>query len=360
MKSEMMSPEPRNEPQMLRWFRKTYPSHDLQPLPAGTGGGAGLQQLAGRVPAGPGGAAAPGRREPADGGGAPPGPPAALRARRAPGRRTRSGRSCRAVTLKEMKTLWSHGFSQRPRFEYLAEHRLRDPERPSSGLAGRPGLCAAAVHGASWRSTVTVARALMGVLARQEDSLLESQQLVVRTWCGPLPQLCLGHGVERVLQLEDLQATAGLPWDLQAAQPTVLRAARAGCWRTRSSGAAVQDVRSANNMNDVRSANNMNDATQPQHFTLRQQHVGQPRVQAQANHTPRPFSWGLNPVTLPQPNSRASSRSSEHSRAACLRRATTNWCETSRRPRLSFAVQVKMRVALHVKKHGGSHSRSTG
>ena len=27
-----MSIEPRNEPQMLRWFRKTYPSYDLQPL----------------------------------------------------------------------------------------------------------------------------------------------------------------------------------------------------------------------------------------------------------------------------------------------------------------------------------------
>ena len=32
MKSKMMSLEPRNEPQMLRWFRKTYPSYDLQPL----------------------------------------------------------------------------------------------------------------------------------------------------------------------------------------------------------------------------------------------------------------------------------------------------------------------------------------
>ena len=33
---------------------------------------------------------------------------------------------------------------------------------------------------------------------------------------------------------------------------------------------------------------------------------------SESNHTPRPFSWGLNPVTLPQsqPNSRASSRSS--------------------------------------------------
>ena len=36
------------------------------------------------------------------------------------------------------------------------------------------------------------------------------------------------------------------------------------------------------------------------------------------------------------------------------------WPETSRRPRLSFAVRTKMSVALHVKKHGGSHSRSTG
>ena len=74
-----------------------------------------------------------------------------------------------------------------------------------------------------------------------------------------------------------------------------------------SEDAAVQDVRSANNMND---------ATQPQHFTLRtgSSTSGSPassrassqsgfRVQAQTNHTPR-----LNPVTLPQsqPNSRAS------------------------------------------------------
>ena len=28
----------------------------------------------------------------------------------------------------------------------------------------------------------------------------------------------------------------GWPWALRAAQPTALRAARAGCWRTRSSG----------------------------------------------------------------------------------------------------------------------------
>ena len=91
-----------------------------------------------------------------------------------------------------------------------------------------------------------------------------------------------------------------------------------------SEDAAVQDVRSANNMND---------ATQPQHFTLRtgSSTSGSPassrassqsgfRVQAQTNHTPHPFSWGLNPVTLPQsqPNSRASSRSSGQSRQSRL------------------------------------------
>ena len=88
-----------------------------------------------------------------------------------------------------------------------------------------------------------------------------------------------------------------------------------------SEDAAVQDVRSANNMND---------ATQPQHFTLRSgsSTSGRPassrassqsgfRVQAQSNHTPRPFSWGLNPVTLPQsqPSSRASSSSGQSRRS---------------------------------------------
>ena len=81
-------------------------------------------------------------------------------------------------------------------------------------------------------------------------------------------------------------------------------------------------------MQDVRSANNMNDATQPQHFTLRtgSSTSGSPassrassqsgfRVQAQSNNTPRTFSWGLNPVALPQsqPSSRASSSSGRRS-----------------------------------------------
>ena len=77
-----------------------------------------------------------------------------------------------------------------------------------------------------------------------------------------------------------------------------------------SEDAAVQDVRSANGMND---------ATQPQHFTLRSSSRASSqsgfRVQAQSNNTPRPFSWGLNPVALPQsqPSSRASSSSGRRS-----------------------------------------------
>ena len=70
--------------------------------PTRAGGGASLQRLARGTPASPGGAAAPGRREPADGGSAPPGPSAALRARRAQGRRTRSGRSCATVKMKTL------------------------------------------------------------------------------------------------------------------------------------------------------------------------------------------------------------------------------------------------------------------
>ena len=74
-------------------------------------------------------------------------------------------------------------------------------------------------------------------------------------------------------------------------------------------------------MQDVRSANNMNDATQPQHFTLRTGPASSRassqsgfRVQAQSN-TPRPFSWGLNPVALPQSqlSLRASSSSGRRS-----------------------------------------------
>ena len=76
---------------MLRWFRKTYPSYDLQQRKR-------QQELEeARAFASPGGAAAPGRREPADGGSALPGPSAALRARRAQGRGTRSGQSCATV-----------------------------------------------------------------------------------------------------------------------------------------------------------------------------------------------------------------------------------------------------------------------
>ena len=314
-----MSIEPRNEPQMLRWFRKTYPSYDLQPLLLKR-----LQRLAWRAQAGPRGAAAPGRCEPADGGRAPSGTSAALRARRAQGRRTRSGRSCRAVTHKEMKTLRSHGFNQRPRFEQVAGYLERNeplpldqPDRKATTFVTSHFYLDDFVQSSEDRNPAGLAVGLAGGAA---------------------------YGLAR-----------GTGWVLEN---TLFRPQQG------SEDAAVQDVRSANGMND---------ATQPQHFTLRtgSSTSGSPassrassqsgfRVQAQTNHTPRPFSWGLNPVTLPQsqPNSRASSRS--RARAACLRRATTSWPETSRRPRLSFTVRTKMSVALHVKKHGGSHSRSTG
>ena len=102
---------------------------------------------------------------------------------------------------------------------------------------------------------------------------------------------------------------------------------------------AVQDVRSANGMNDI---------TQAQHFSLRsgstpshsrtssvvsnsdpgcQSSSSQPssrassassfRVQAQSNHTPRPFAWNINPV-MPQRKSPASSRASSSSRGSGL------------------------------------------
>ena len=52
-------------------------------------------------------------------------------------------------------------------------------------------------------------------------------------------------------------------------------------------------------------ANNMNDATQPQHFTLRSgsstsstPQTAAPPLSLASVQTPRPFSWGLNPVSL--------------------------------------------------------------
>ena len=126
MKRTRNEPQNLDEPQMLQWFRRTYLSYNLQPLL--------LKRQRG--------AAAPGRREPADGGRAPPGPLAALRvrsARRAQGRQTRSGRSCRAVTLKEIKTLWAHGFSQRPCFDTNKLLGIIGPATHSSNLGGWAG-----------------------------------------------------------------------------------------------------------------------------------------------------------------------------------------------------------------------------
>ena len=125
------------------------------------------------------------------------------------------------------------------------------------------------------------------------------------------------HGMERWLTRRELAGIAGgaayglargTGWVLEN---TLFRPQQG------SEDAAVQDVRSANNMND---------ATQPQHFTLRtgSSTSGSPassrassqsgfRVQAQSN-TPRPFSWGLNPVALPQSQSLRASSSSGQSR----------------------------------------------
>ena len=119
-------------------------------------------------------------------------------------------------------------------------------------------------------------------------------------------------------------------WALQAAQPTALRAARMGAENTLfrpqqgSENAAVQDVRSANNMND---------ATQPQHFTLR----------SGSSTSGSPASSRLLSVWLPTTRrllgpEPCPSLSRAHGRApvpgshagACLRPALTSWRETLR------------------------------
>ena len=130
MKSKEMSQQAADAPVVSQDLSELRPAATAAEAPARAGGGAGLQRLARGAQAGPRGAAAPGRCEPADGGRAPPGPSAALRARRAQGRRTCSGRSCRAVTLKEMKTLRAHSFSQRRRFEQVVGYLERNEPLP--------------------------------------------------------------------------------------------------------------------------------------------------------------------------------------------------------------------------------------
>ena len=70
----------------------------------------------------------------------------------------------------------------------------------------------------------------------------------------------------------------GWPWDLQAAAYG-LAAAWAGCWRTRSSG--LSTLRSGSSTSGSPASSRAS---------------SQSGFQAQTNHTPRPFSWGLNPV----------------------------------------------------------------
>ena len=92
----MMSIEPRNEPRMLRWFRRTYPSYNLQPLLLKR-----YRELEeARAFNSWLGEAQEGQRHLDDVSRltrAPPGTPAALRAGRAPDRGTGGGRSCATV-----------------------------------------------------------------------------------------------------------------------------------------------------------------------------------------------------------------------------------------------------------------------
>ena len=103
-------------------------------------------------------------------------------------------------------------------------------------------------------------------------------------------------------QLHGAAATAGLAVGL--AGGTACGLARGTGWVLENTLFRPQQGSEDAAVQDVRSANNMNDATQPQHFTLRSgsSTSGSPAssrasshsgfgVQAQSNHTPRPFSW---------------------------------------------------------------------
>ena len=140
---------------------------------------------------------------------------------------------------------------------------MRAPER-----AARPGQAQPAARIIGWPSVerLRAARAGGGAAAarrpwRPWQRRRARLPLPPRVWAGYLGWLKEQQPwrpPRRLLEgwLVGAAATAGLAVGIAA---TALRAARAGCWRTRSSGlsrAAVQDVRSANGMND---------ATQPQH-----------------------------------------------------------------------------------------------
>ena len=89
------------------------------------------------------------------------------------------------------------------------------------------------------------------------------------------------------------------------------------------------------------------------HAALWQQHLRQPRRRRPI--TRRAPLLGPEPLPQSQPNSRARSLGRQS------RLPPPSYDQLARyRPRLSFAARAKMSVALHVKKHGGSHSRSTG
>ena len=278
---------------------RTYPSYNLQPLL--------LKRYRELEEAG---AAAPGRCEPADGGRAPPGTPAALRARRAPGRGTGGGRSCATLNV-----LPRPGPQPQPPPQIIgrpsdverlldeAGQRAQEVERgaETAAVAAEEGEVAVAAEG------VGGAFGYLGGLAEGAAALAPTAGEVAGTLAGAAGAAATAGLAVGIAGGAAYGLARGTGWVLEN---TLFRPQQG------SEDAAVQDVRSANGMND---------ATQPQHFTLRtgSSTSGFPsrassqsgfRAQAQSNNTPRPFSWGLNPVALPQSQSLRASSSSGQSR----------------------------------------------
>ena len=201
--------------------------------------------------------------------------------------------------------------------------RPDDVERPGQGGAARAG-------GGAWRSTGHRGDGSSGCGGGRGTwgAWQKEQQPSHPQWARLLERWLPRRGLAR-------RQRQGWPWDLQAAQLTgwvlenTLFRPQQG-----SEDAAVQDVRSANNMNDAGSSASGSWLQSP----------------------PEPSDSASVPAELP--GKLPQLRTPEPPASAELRPAGPT--ETSRRPRLSFAVRAKMSVALHVKKHGGSHSRSTG
>ena len=303
---------------MLQWFRRTYPSYNLQPL---------LLKRQRELEEAQAFNAWLGERRLAQEG---------------QRRRTRSGRSCATV---KMKTLRAHGFSQRPRFEqvvgYLERNEplpLDQPDRKattfvtshfylddfvqsSEGPNPQP-LQHTPLRAIPEEGFRTPAEATDEDLARMrqgggnrfgEDDLAKNPEADALTNNGQGPPSITGRlrsaadGAQAAADLVGAGA-AGLAavqasgtWGAWQKEQHSSHPRRRGCWsdavrgswrsgngrvgrgtrRRRSLRPGPRNGLGAGEhalpasagqrgaVQDVRSANNMNDATQPQHFTLR-------------------------------------------------------------------------------------------